>query len=391
MVWSANLAVIALACGSAAQEAATLPPICRHAPPAPPLPPDCNRIMAASATWVVAEVVGVKKQESYEWGVSHGGSSTRSHSWGDSVTKTAKAGFSFFGFGVSASVSGTTSSAIAEATATTFEMVNITTVTYTFKPGVVWQFRFDVRDECGNSTVFVNQPTQTSNIPEPPCCLPGYFLNPNKAHGDCVAGADGIVYDLCNSTRTKSPSPCPCCSAPCSTLLHDVYGSNITWNFTWSINTVASMLSGRIIGWPSSPARWIAVGLNEPGNEPGMIGASAVVCQPGWQNGTVSAYKLADMMFPECDSPEYEDGALSATEVEWPVHEGSYNATMCSFSLSYSAFGLTYPDLARQPIIVALGTSDNWFSGGTGGQSGTGLPGHQGAGNAILDLLSNRP
>ena len=67
------------------------------------------------------------------------------------------------------------------------------------------------------------------------------------------------------------------------------------------------------------------------------------------------------------------------------------NATMCSFSLSYSAFGLTYPDLARQPIIVALGTSDNWFSGGTGGQSGTGLPGHQGAGNAILDLLSNRP
>lgn len=67
-----------------------------------------------------------------------------------------------------------------------------------FPAGTIWQWQFTITDDCGGrSTVTKNDVVQTPNDPSMPCCLPGYFADQTKAHGDCVAGNDGIVHNVC--------------------------------------------------------------------------------------------------------------------------------------------------------------------------------------------------
>ena len=167
--------------------------------------------VTVAASWVVVDVIGVPTDISYSYGVSSADTKAHPASWGSTTTKSASAGFSFFGFGTKAAVTGTTSHSIAESTSSTFASTNTTTIVHHYAPGVVWQLQFQVVDQCGNSTVFTKQTIQTPKEAEPPCCLPGHFQDPTKAHGPCVAGEDGKVFSLCGSSpaHVQPPSPHP--------------------------------------------------------------------------------------------------------------------------------------------------------------------------------------
>ena len=183
---------------------------CKLNYPDAPLP-----IISVTASWAVVDVIGVPTDVAYSYGVSSSYTKTRNESWGTSTTTSASAGFSFEdGFGAKASVTGTTSYTIAESTSSTFASTNTTTVTYHYQPGVVWQLQFQVVDQCGNSTVYTKLIAQTPNEDAPPCCLPGYFKDPTQAHGACVPGQDGQVFDICGSSPPPPGPPPPSPPSP---------------------------------------------------------------------------------------------------------------------------------------------------------------------------------
>ena len=67
-----------------------------------------------------------------------------------------------------------------------------------------WQWIFDLNSkyakQCYLSSTGNSVPNteSTSGVNDkPPCCLPGYFQDPTKAHGACAPGHDGKVFSLC--------------------------------------------------------------------------------------------------------------------------------------------------------------------------------------------------
>jgi hypothetical protein len=175
------------------------PPPPPHPPPPPPV---CTPVMNVSAQWVALESIGVPTLVSVTKGTHHSYSYSHSEKWGNSASRSVGGGFSFGGVGAKVQVSGTTSHQVATTYNETFQTDKTTTVKQQFQPGEVWQFQFTTVDKCGNSTVYIGEVTETPNIPEPPCCLPGYFQDPSKPHGACVAGTDGHLFNLCgNSTE----------------------------------------------------------------------------------------------------------------------------------------------------------------------------------------------
>lgn len=157
----------------------------------------------ASASWVIKEIIGIAKDVSYSYGVAHSYTKNNTETWGTSASGYISAGFNFLGFGVSTKVTGTTSHSISVTTSESFSTTNTTTITYHFQPGVLWQLVFEVEDDCGNSTVYTKQLTQTPNIASPPCCLPGLFSDPTKPHGPCIAAPGDKVYSFCNASMTR--------------------------------------------------------------------------------------------------------------------------------------------------------------------------------------------
>jgi len=123
-------------------------------------------------------------------GTESGYTSTITASWGSSVTRSVEAGFELGAFSASASVSKTISSEIAKSQSRTFSTSYSETYVVRFEDaGVVWQWVWDFKDACGASTSFANAFVLTSDVNSRPCCLPGYFSDPNNPRGGCLEGS----------------------------------------------------------------------------------------------------------------------------------------------------------------------------------------------------------
>jgi hypothetical protein len=166
---------------------------------------NCMNILVHNVTWEPLATLGIAKDVTYTYGVQHsyGSSSTEGSSWSKTVSHTISGGFSFFGIGAkySSTVSGTTSHMFSQSISASMATSSSVSTTYHFLPGVVWQLKVHVRDNCGYSVVNTLQLAQTPNVAQPPCCLPGYFQDPSNAHSACAPASNGIVYSICNATR----------------------------------------------------------------------------------------------------------------------------------------------------------------------------------------------
>jgi hypothetical protein len=132
---------------------------------------------------------------------------TSTDAWKKSITGTASVGFSFLGASAEVSISVTgefsesqassVSQAVAQSESQTFEA--------DFNQGQVWQFVYDAADVCDTAgfTINVEELVLTNGQYDPPCCLPGYFVDDNNPHGPCVA-INGIA------------SPCTCSDDICN-------------------------------------------------------------------------------------------------------------------------------------------------------------------------------
>lgn len=160
-------------------------------------PIGCNYVPAVSGKWVKIFSSAGPTTISFNVGTSHSYTtgSTDTTQWGTSATATASLGFSAFGASGSASVSGTISASVTAASTQSFTTMesSSTTKATTVPAGVVWQWQFSVQDGCGPSTVFAEDIAFSPNLPNPPCCLPGFFKDPAKPEGDCIDGPN-----LCN-------------------------------------------------------------------------------------------------------------------------------------------------------------------------------------------------
>lgn len=153
---------------------------------------DCYYIESVSGSWVSISSSSGDQSVTYQEGITRSHTVSDSSTWGASVTVTASAGFDFFGAETSISVAGTVSNSVSHAYSSTFSMSSTTTHSYQFKAGVVWQWKFAVKAGCGTSTASGHDLALTTNLINPPCCLPGMFADPTNPTGACAPGTPSM-------------------------------------------------------------------------------------------------------------------------------------------------------------------------------------------------------
>merc|ERR1712125_100903 len=131
----------------------------------------------------MGQQVQVPTQITVTVGVTHETGTSTTNDWSRDVTTVVATGFTCkFPGGSTANagvtVTGTTSKSFSVTYHDTWTMKESITISITVPPGEVWQWVFTVTDSDGKkSTVKTRQYMFTNSIPEPPCCLPGFFTN----------------------------------------------------------------------------------------------------------------------------------------------------------------------------------------------------------------------
>jgi len=118
--------------------------------------------------------------------VTHSYISGDNNYWGGGVSSGMSVGFSFCGVRVSAGSSSGSSNSMANTFSADFSSLKSpTSSTFNFGDGMVWQWEFQVEDQCGTSIVKTQFVGSTVGVFEKPCCLPGFSENFEKLHGPC--------------------------------------------------------------------------------------------------------------------------------------------------------------------------------------------------------------
>jgi nitrate reductase cytochrome c-type subunit len=162
----------------------------------------CINITNTSGTWTpIANTDASGTQIQYSYGTAHSYSATQTSSWSTAVTRSISAGFTFMGVGASVGVSSTTARGVTESSSTSFGTVSTSTTSYTApRPGTIWQWRWNVSDNCGSSTSASHfNLVTTKGVFNPPCCLPGFAADPGNYSGACAAAQGDKIYDLCRA------------------------------------------------------------------------------------------------------------------------------------------------------------------------------------------------
>lgn len=157
---------------------------------------DCTAVFGKNAHWVQVGSSPGSQELQFSYGVGRSYTVSKTGSWSKSTTHSMIAGFSYDGLSMSTTVSHSTSREYTISHSSTFSTSQMETYVTTLPAGVVWQFQMGVQDNCGTSTVHMRDFQVTDSAANPPCCLPGYFLDESDPRGDCI-NVDGEVYNVC--------------------------------------------------------------------------------------------------------------------------------------------------------------------------------------------------
>jgi len=147
--------------------------------------------------WTPVEHLTVEVQYVAATGVSRTMSQEETSEWTKVVTASASTSMdiglpevSGVSVGVSTehTISGSLSETMAQTFASSVTRDSTNTRTYTYGAGTVWQWVFDVNDNCGKNEIRSLHVAHTPNMMSPPCCLPGYFQDPTNNIGACADG-----------------------------------------------------------------------------------------------------------------------------------------------------------------------------------------------------------
>lgn len=111
--------------------------------------------------------------------------------WSEEATKSTAAGFTFTstgGVGVSGerSVGSSYSESIASSMSASVSTTETSTMRIKSTAGALWQWKMDVTDLCGTSTILDQAYVTTNSVMEVPCCPPGFAKDVQAQHGECV-------------------------------------------------------------------------------------------------------------------------------------------------------------------------------------------------------------
>lgn len=162
----------------------------------------CSKIGKKSGEWKYVQSVSSTQSVSFRHGVTRSYTNTNTKTWSQSVTVSVSAGFNVLVAKGDVSVSSTTAYEEAKAYSSTFEETDETTFTDQFKAGTIWQWVWTIEDECGRSIVKGTDVVRTRGTFEPPCCLPGFALDPKNYAGKCGAAKGSKAYVLCPKSET---------------------------------------------------------------------------------------------------------------------------------------------------------------------------------------------
>lgn len=163
----------------------------------PTVKPSCSRISKKSGKWAYVQSVSSKQDITFVHGVTRTYTNTKTQEWAKSVTVSVGEGFNAIFVSGSVSISSTTSRSISQSYSSTFAETDETQFHDTFDAGTIWQWSWNITDECGSSTVLGTDVVRTNGRYQPPCCLPGLAKDPTNYAGECVALPGDKVYRLC--------------------------------------------------------------------------------------------------------------------------------------------------------------------------------------------------
>jgi len=157
----------------------------------------CSWVLSTFGNWRRITYSNGPSELTFKYGMSRDYEQTDSKEWGASVTASVEAGFEAGPVSASVSVSGTVSQNQGQTFSSTFGMSEESSVTYKFnRGGSIFQWVFDINDECGSNTANNNAFVITPGDFAPPCCLPGFAAEPDLQHGPCRPSEDGKAYVL---------------------------------------------------------------------------------------------------------------------------------------------------------------------------------------------------
>ena len=150
--------------------------------PAPSPTPDCkieaDEVLEITGRWRVERYSNGDQGFIYSEGTVFDDSRTVTEDWSRSVTTSIEVGLEFGG----ASVEGTFAEGGSESVSQSIQKSRSETQTTNFdRSGMVWQFQYNVTDSCGSAKIDVKGLVITIGQHEPPCCLPGWAVDPRRA------------------------------------------------------------------------------------------------------------------------------------------------------------------------------------------------------------------
>eukprot|EP00967_Tisochrysis_lutea_P137162 scaffold245700_cov32-Tisochrysis_lutea.AAC.1 len=169
----------------------------------------------------IGTITSHEEQKSQEWISSVSSTISEGVSTSSSSSSEAGIGYGAFSFGIESTSSTSQSTSSSYSNVGTQQMASLateaiqttettTTIDNFMGAGVLWQFIFDVEDQCGSATVLTKNIIATQGRFAPPCCLPGFHLDPGNVHGPCYEGTPC----LCESSICQVPPPSPSLPPP---------------------------------------------------------------------------------------------------------------------------------------------------------------------------------
>ena len=180
-------------------------------PPPPPLLPVCT-VTSASGEWKVHSSTNAASSKiSYTEGTTRKSADKADDSWSSEVSRSVSYGFNFLGAYAGVEVTGSKASESSNTVSSSIQKSVTETHTVTFdRGGTIWQFEYDIEDLCGGANIKTTDFVLTSGRARPPCCLPGYALEYENAHGPCVEDSPCVCEaSVCNRPPPPSPPPPP--------------------------------------------------------------------------------------------------------------------------------------------------------------------------------------
>jgi len=118
-----------------------------------PTPKKCDQIEKPDGRWIHISSNPFNQKVTISKSTTHAYTHTTGENWGAKVTTAVSSGFTTGSQGVSAqiSVSGEVSESFSKSYSDTFSQTESETFEFQFPGGVVWQFQFKIKDDCGTS------------------------------------------------------------------------------------------------------------------------------------------------------------------------------------------------------------------------------------------------